>query len=244
VVKKTFKPAKKGVQRFHWNLRYTLQNPINLNKPAFYNPFSGNDEGTLVAPGTYTVEMGLLKDGNVTTLTSPVSFEVKALNNVEMPAENRADKVAFQKAVSKLQADFGIAQRLMSESRNKLRFMKAAIKRSEQPIGNFSSTLKTIEDQLNDVQTAMYGDAVKRRLDIDQPPSPASRLGSIGWEQKYSTATPTKTHRDSYAIAKEEITKIKATMERLFNEDIKALEQQLINAGAPYTPGRGYENKN
>jgi photosystem II stability/assembly factor-like uncharacterized protein len=244
VVKKTFKSAKKGVQRFHWNLRYTLQNPINFNKPGFYNPFSGKDEGTLVAPGTYTVEMGLLKDGNVTTLTNPVSFEVKALNNVEMPAENRADKVAFQKAVAKLQADFGIVQRLMSESQNKLRYMKAAIKRSEQPIGNFSSTLKAIEDQLNDVQTAMYGDAVKRRLDIDQPPSPASRLGSIGWEQKYSTATPTKTHRDSYAIAKEEITRIKATMERLFNEDIKALEQQLINSGAPYTPGRGYENKN
>ena len=49
----------------------------------------------------------------------------------------------------------------------------------------------------------MYGDPVKRRLDINQPPSLSSRLGSIGWEQKYSTATPTQTHRDSYAIAKE-----------------------------------------
>ena len=32
-------------------------------------------------------------------------------------------------------------------------------------------------------------------------------------------------------------------MERIYNEDMKALEQKLINAGAPYTPGRGYEYK-
>ena len=97
VVKKEFKPVKKGVQRFHWDLRYTLPNPINLNKPKFYNPFGGKDEGTLVAPGIYTVEMGLLKNGELNSLTSPVTFEVKALNNVEMPAKDRAEKVAFQK---------------------------------------------------------------------------------------------------------------------------------------------------
>ncbi|MDC8004258.1 glycosyl hydrolase [Aureisphaera galaxeae] len=240
-VKKEFKPAKKGVQRFHWNLRYTLQNPIDLSKPSFYNPFAGQDVGTLVNPGSYTVEMGLLEDGVITSLTTPVSFEVKALDNAEMPAENRAEKVAFQKEVAKLQADFGIAQRLMSESRNKLKYMKAAIKRSEQPVGSLMADVKAIENQLKEVQLSMYGDAVKRRLDVGQPPSPASRLGSIGWEQKYSTATPTKTHRDSYAIAKEEITAIKVKMERIFNTDIKTLEQKLINSGAPYTPGRGQD---
>jgi hypothetical protein len=79
---------------------------------------------------------------------------------------------------------------------------------------------------------------------MDQPPSPASRLGSIGYEQKYSTATPTKTHSDSYNIAKNQVTAIKSKIERIFNQDIKNLEQKLIQAGAPYTPGRGYENKN
>jgi len=244
VVKKVFKPAKKGVQRFHWNLRYTLQNPIDLSSPSFYNPFGGRDEGTLVAPGSYTIDMSLLKDGELTSLTNPVPFEVKALDNVEMPAENRAEKVAFQKELAKLQADFGIAQELLSESRHKLKYIKAAIKRAEQPLGNLKAEVVAIEKQLKNVQEAMYGDPVKRRLDMGQPLSPASRLGSIGYEQKYSTATPTQTHRDSYAIAKEEIIVIKAQMERIFNEDVKALEQKLINAGAPYTPGRGYDTKN
>ena len=120
--------------------------------------------------------------------------------------------------------------------------MKSSINRAEQPLGNLSATVIAIEKELDQVQLAMYGDPIKRRLDIDQPPSPSSRLGSIGWQQKYSTASPTQTHRDSYTIAKDEILVIKSTLERVFNEDIKALDKQLINAGAPYTPGRGYEN--
>jgi len=203
VVKKEFKSASKGFKRFHWNLRYTTQDPINFNTSSFYNPFSGADEGTLVAPGLYTVEMGILKDGAVEALTSPVSFEVKALDNTEMPAEDRDEKVAFQKEVAKVQADFAAAQRLMSESRNKLRYIKAAIKRADTPMGDMLSKAERIDDELDEAQLAMYGDPIKRRLDIDQPPSPASRLGNIGYQQKYSTSTPTQTHRDSFAIAKE-----------------------------------------
>jgi len=244
VVKKEFKPTSKGFQRFHWDLRYTPQDPINFNTSSFYNPFSGKDEGTLVAPGTYTVEMGLLKDGIVESLTSPVSFEVKALDNVEMPAEDREEKVAFQKEVARLQAEFGAARRLMSESRNKLRYIKAAIKRADMPMGNMLSKALSIEDALDEAQLAMYGDPVKRRLDIPQPPSPSSRLGNIGWQQKYSTATPTQTHRDSFAIAKAEIKTIKANLEQIFNVSIKNLEKELVDAGAPYTPGRGVENDN
>ena len=161
-----------------------------------------------------------------------------------MPAENREEKVAFQKDVAKLQADFGITRNLMSESRNKLRYINEAIKRAEQPLDNLSATVKSIENALDDLQVEMYGDPIKRQLDIPQPPSPANRLGSIGWEQKYSTSTPTQTHRDSYEIAKEQVKVLKAKMERIFNQDIKGLEQQLISSGAPYTPGRGYDNKN
>ncbi|CAM1343386.1 glycosyl hydrolase [Tenacibaculum amylolyticum] len=242
VVKKEFKPARKGVQRFLWNLRYTPQDPISLSKPRFYNPFAGKKEGTLVAPGTYTVEMSLLKDGTLSKLTDPVSFEVKPLNNVEMPAKDRLEKVAFQKKLAKLQADLRIAQNLMSESRNKLRYIKVAIKQADQPLGGLLTEVKGIEDQLEQIQLDLYGDPIKRRLDIDQPLSPASRLGSIGYEQKYSTATPTNTHKESYAIAKEQVEAIKRKAEQVYNQDVKALEKKLIASGAPYTPGRGYED--
>lgn len=192
----------------------------------------------------YTVEMALFEEGVLTTLTGPTSFEVKALNNTELPAEDRNEKVAFQKALAKLQSDLAITRDLMSESRNKLRYIKAALRQSEQPFGTLNAEVLAIEKDLNQVQVTLGGDRIKSRLDINEPPSLGSRVGSMGYEQKYSTSAPTQTHRDSYAIAKDEVALVKSKMETIYNQDIKALEAKLIKAGAPYTPGRGYNNKN
>ena len=242
VVKKEMKTPKKGVQRFNWNLRYTPQNAVNLGGPSFYNPFAGKDEGTLVEPGTYTVQMDLFKDGTVTPLVGPVSFSVKALQNTTMPAENRAAKVAFQRDMAALENQAEICQKLMGDMNNKLKYIKEAIKRSEIPLGEFSKEVSSIEDKLKAARISMYGDPVKTQLDIDQPQTPMGRLGIIGYEQKYSTSTPTQTHKDSYAIAKSEIEVIKQQLETLYNVDVKNLEDKLVKAGAPYTPGRGMDH--
>jgi len=87
-----------------------------------------------------------------------------------------------------------------------------------------------------------YGDPIKSKLDIDQLQTPMGRLGIISYEQKYSTSSPTQTHKDSYAIAKSEIDVIKKQLETLYNVDVKQLEEQLVKAGAPYTPGRGMDH--
>ena len=242
VVKKEFKKPEKGVQRFHWDLRYTLQNPIDLSVSSFYNPWAGIDEGTLVEPGTYTVDMQLYKNNELTKLAGPIAFEVKALDNTVMPAENRAAKVAFQKEVMQLEADLGACQTIINETNTKLKYIKAAIKRSEQPFGELTKSVVTIENKLKQIRLELFGDSVKSKLDISQVQSPANRIGLIGYEQKYSTSAPTKTHKDSYAIAKGEIVVLKKRVEAVFNVDIKQLEDKLIKSGAAYTPGRGYKN--
>ena len=244
VVKKEFKKPKKGVQRFHWDLRYTLPNPIDLSKSSFSNPWEPIDEGTLVQPGTYTIEMAMYKDGEMNTLVSPVSFEVIGLDNTVMPAENRAAKVAFQKQVSQLEADLQACQKIISETNTKLKYIKSAIKRSELPYGELTKTVSDIENKLKVINVSLYGDPVKNRLDISQPKSPTARIGIMSSEQKYSTSAPTQTHKNSYTIAKTEITLLKQKVEAIFNVDVKQLEDKLIKSGAPYTPGRGYKNEN
>ncbi|MGB5434538.1 MAG: glycosyl hydrolase [Maribacter sp.] len=243
VVKKEFKKPAKGVQRFHWDLRFTPQDPVDLNTPSFYNPFAGKDEGTLVAPGTYTVTMQLAENGVLTDLANAVEFNVNALENTTLPAEDRNAKVAFQRDVSRLQADLQVCENIIKESKNKLKYIKAAIKRSEQPYGTLAKSVLDIENKFKEVDVALYGDPVKYELDISQPQTASTRIGIMGYEQKYSTSAPTKTHKDNYAIARAEIDVLKKKVETLFNSDIKQLEEQLIKSGAPYTPGRGYDNK-
>lgn len=243
VVKKELQPAKRGVHRFHWNLRYTLPNPIDLSEPGFYNPWMPIDEGTLVDPGVYTVSMELFDKGNVSSLTAPATFHVKALNNTVMPAENRNAKVAFQKDVAQLEADLGTSQSMLNEMNEKLKYMKAAIKRSEQPLSELSKKVILIEDKLKAINTSLFGDPVKTRLDIDQPQSPANYIGILSYEQKYTTSSPTKTHMDTYAIAKAALDPLKKQIETIYNADIKQLEDALLKAGAGYTPGRGFKSE-
>ncbi|WP_033958537.1 WD40/YVTN/BNR-like repeat-containing protein [Psychroserpens jangbogonensis] len=242
VVKKEFKAPKEGVQRFHWDLRYTLPNPIDLSSSSFYNPWAAIDEGTLVEPGTYTVQMDLFKNGSMSSLVGPKSFTVKALKNTVMPTDDRAAKVAFQKGVSQLEADYSVTQTIMDETNNKLRYIKAAIKRSEQSYETLTASVLSIEDKLQAINLELYGDPIKRKLDVSQSQTPANRIGIISYEQKYSTSAPTETHKNSFAIAKRQINAIKNKVEAIYNVDIKQLEQKLIASGAPYTPGRGYKN--
>ncbi|MGB5362569.1 MAG: hypothetical protein WBN17_04615, partial [Aureibaculum sp.] len=244
VVKKQFKKPAKGLQRFHWDLRYTLPNPIDLSKSSFYNPWASKDEGTLAAPGVYTVDMQLYDNGKVTTLVAPVSFTIKGLENTIMPAEDRAAKVAFQKQVAQLEADLNATKSMMGETNTKLKYMKAAIERMENPFADYYKMVIAIEDKLKAVSIALNGDPVKKELDIDQPKSPAARIGIMSYEQKYTTSTPTKTHTSSYDIAREAMDEIKKQVENIYNVDVKQLEDQLVKSGAGYTPGRGNENKN
>ena len=132
----------------------------------------------------------------------------------------------------------------MSEINQKLKYIRAAIVRSEQPFETYASAVLTIENKLKAISIGLYGDPIKSKLDLDQLQTPANRIGTISYEQKYTTSTPTKTHQDSYAIAKTEIDAIKKQVETIYNTDIKQLEDKLVKSGMPYTPGRGYEFKN
>jgi photosystem II stability/assembly factor-like uncharacterized protein len=239
VVKKEFKKPARGLQRFHWNLRYMLQDPISFNTPSFYNPWASKDEGTLVEPGIYTVVMQLELDGNLQPLVGPQSFSVKALNNTIMPASNRAEKVAFQRQIMQLESQLGETQNKMGELNEKLKYMKAALERSEQPLGNLLMQVLSVEKELNEISHALYGDPIKNALDIDQLQSPANRLGIISYEQKYTTSGTTKTHRDSYDIAKAELEVVFRQLEALIDGTMKQLEANMKQAGIPYTPGRG-----
>ena len=239
-VKKVLKKPSKGFDRFHWDLRYEVNNPINLSSSSFYNPFAGVSEGTLVEPGTYTVQMDYFVDGESTTLVEPKEFTVSLLDNTVLPAEDRETKVRFQRDVSMLQGEISSYSRILSEIGDKVKYFEVAVLRLEKPILELSSDMKQVKDDLRDINTLFYGDNVKRRLDMQEVPTPSSRVGIIANEQKYSTAAPTGTHINSLKIAKEEFVPIKSKV-NLLVEKVKSLEDKMKALGASYTPGR-YDN--
>ena len=244
VVRKIIKKPGKGVQRLQWDLRYATKEAISLRKSDFYNPFAGKSEGTLVEPGTYSITMSLIENGVINDIGTPVSFEVKALNNVVLPAADRQAKVAFQREVAELSRSIEGAQHMISEVENKLKHIAKAIELTEQPMAELYADYNAIQANLSVIKKQMNGDRIKSRLDIDEPPTPAGRLGWIEYEQKYSTAEPTSTHIASFAIAKEEFPPILNALKALVVNELEPLEQKLEDSDAPYTPGRAIKMMN
>jgi photosystem II stability/assembly factor-like uncharacterized protein len=237
VVRTLTKPISKGMHRLQWDLRYASKDPIRLGGSSFYNPFAGQSKGTLVAPGTYNVSLSTYIDGEMKEVVAPVAFKVNPLNNATLPAEDRLAKVEFQREVTELSRAIQGAGFALREMDDKLKHIRAAIQMVELPMNELTQTANAIEADMRNIRLALYGDNNKSRLDIDQPPTPAGRIGWIGYEQKYSTSTPTETHSQSLAIAKEEFQPILVDLRKV-SEQMTELEEQLEEADAPYTPGR------
>ncbi len=241
IVRKLTQKPSKGINRILWNLRMESTDPIDLSKSAFYNPFAGEDEGTLVLPGEYFVSLSKSVNGVISPLAGPVSFQVNALKNTVLPAGDRGELTAFQDEVNELSRLVRGAQQRIKEIQQELRHIKEAITRSPIEQEALSTTTLSIVDKMNEIQLGLNGDPVANQLDIDKPMSVSSRLGNIRYGIFYSTSSPTQTHRESLDIAKKEFETLRVALQKLIKEDLEKLKEKLQDAGAPYTPNRVIE---
>lgn len=237
VVRKITTKPSKGVNRIMWDLRYTDNDPINLRSSSFYNPWADSDQGIMVPPGTYSVTMAKLVRDEYTELAGPVSFKVKPLNNTTLPAKDRLALDEFNRKVLVLSGTVGAAQQSLSEIGNQLRHINEAIVRAEVPHDHtLIKQTRAMEKKLADLRTQLSFDGVAGTLDMEKPPTVGNRVGMLVYFLWTSTSDPTKTNRDSYAIAAEEFQPILASIKQLVDEDLNSIQDGLKAVGAPYTP--------
>jgi len=238
VVRRLKTKPKKGLHRIKWDLRTASKAPINLSKPSFYNPFAGEEKGNLLSEGQYTVTLSRMQNGTVERLTEPVAFDIISLDDAIMPAKNDSEKLKFQNDLTELSRKISGAGNMLSEVSNRMKHIKVAIERIDDYDGKLYTAYHQLNQKITNLRNDLYGDGIKTRLDIDQPMTPADRIGWIDYEQGSSTAEPTGTHRQGYEIANEEFVPMLTRLKKLVNDDLEALEQKLEEADAPYTPGR------
>lgn len=238
IVRKLKTPAKKGVSRIHWDFRYASSSPVSLTPPSTDNPFSSPDVGQFVLPGSYTVTLSKSVDGMITELSGPEQFNVKLLPGTALPSTDRPAMVQWQREADELKRAVQGAAQVLSDAANRVKFMREAIFSVNQPQADFVGDLKALEAKLKMVNVALYGDQIAGRLDIDTPPSLYTRLMGALYDGYGSTGDPTTTMKQQLAIAAEEFGAVLASLKGIFQGEVKALEQKLEAAGAPYTPGR------
>ena len=237
VVRKIMTAPKKGIHRLHWDMRYADTDPINLKTSAFYNPWSDSDKGILVAPGAYQVSMSKIVRGEVIAMGDPIGFTIKALDNRSLPGTDRMILDGFNRKLLKLSGTVSASSQTLREVKNQLKYIDAALLKAEIPSDHISYQLADqIGQKVAELNTVLGRDAVARTLDLDQPPSLRSRMGRLVYMMFSSTSEPTQTSRDGYAIVLASFKPLLAEIEMLVNNDLKALHEQLVLVGAPYTP--------
>ena len=189
-------------------------------------------------PGDYKVSLSKVSGGETEVLVEGEPFTLVPLEDRIMPTTDLAGKKAFQDDIAELSRQISGSGRMISEVGDKLRHIKAAIEKTNVDSKKLHTAYQKVNKEMREIRTALYGDNIKTRLDIDQPPTPAGRIGWIEYEQGSSTAPPTGTHKMSYQIAKDEFEPILTRLRNLVNTDLESLEQMLEDADAPYTPGR------
>ncbi|MBL4667805.1 MAG: glycosyl hydrolase [Flavobacteriales bacterium] len=231
--------AKVGVKKIIWNFRYAPTGPIKL-KAKKIGRYSSADVGQLALPGKYTVTAYLSTNGKTEKLSEPKTFEIELLNNTTLPAADKKALLAFQKEVAELRRSVDGSGKLLSELKNKLKYVKTAIQTTPNVNLNLLSDVKNLETKMNKTSIELYGNGEMTKHQYETYPGLDERIGVVIYGIWNSTSAPSTTAKNNIKIAKEEYTPVLKEIQE-YVTTITSLEKQM--GTTPYTPGRSKEWK-
>ena len=227
-----------SLNRIVWNGRLPYQMPVSLRKQRdnIFGPPPAT--GYMAVPGDYTVSLSRSINGEMTELVAPTPFQLKALDDVTLPATDRAALTAFQQKLAKLQGNFSAVGTKLGNLDNKMKHIQKAIYSMSSPTADLQAQVDAIRTEMKSINRALYGDPYAAKLDKSSEYSITNRVFAAGFEMFGSTSAPTATFEEAYRLANAGLAPILARVVALENGKVKALEGRLVEEGAPWTPGR------
>ena len=236
VVRRLTAKGEKGVHRIAWDLRYPAAVPTSL-KPASADPFAPPPTGPMVVPGRYTVALAERVEGKLVPVGEPRTFEASGVGTI--PEKDRAALLAFELKTARLQRAVRGAGEVVDEVHERLEHIERSLLDTPgKDTASLGADARAIEARLRDIDTKLRGDRVAARYEMPTAPSITDRVEGIVGTQWTATSAPTGTSVDAYSIAADDFGAQLAALRALVGKDLKALEDKMEGAGAPYTPGR------
>ncbi|MEL7335231.1 MAG: glycosyl hydrolase, partial [Planctomycetota bacterium] len=213
----------KGMHRTHWDMRHTG---------------IGQGNGPLAIPGTYSVDISSIVDGETKELVAATKFDIQPLTFGDTNPRDRNAIMRFVTDVNRLAIAVRGASRVADDTMKQLDAIRDVVRKSSDLDPNLENRVREIELQLMDIQEAFNGDPTKSRRNEPAAPGLNRRLSVAMSGAMSSTEGPTKTHRRQYEIAGQQYSAVIGKLRKLVDKEIPSLEKTLDNAGAPWTPGR------
>jgi len=239
VVRRIDGPKSAGTHRIHWDFRYPSPEPTNLNPPSWTSPWSDAYSGALAMPGTYTVEIAKVVDGQWTDLAGPVEFEAEVLAQASLPASSRDQLTDFQTEITEMQRVLLGANRSLREAHDRIDHVRQALLDTPgDSVRDLLTDLDAVEDDLQDLEITLNGDATVARRQEATRPGLSGRIGRVVFGYWTSSSSPTQTMRDNAAIVRDELPVLLDSLTEIVETRLTTIESELERRGGPWTPGR------
>ncbi len=238
-VRRITTPAKSGINRINWDLRYQNLSPTKISDGKF-NPTPKATSSFPVIPGKYFVSIDISVIGNLNRLIEPTEFLTEALQNTTLPSKDKKELEVFQKNTIHLARVVWGTQKYAEELSNRLEFVKQSIYETpSKSLEMFERTSK-ISAKVDSILFLFNGEVAKASEE-EVPPAEVtinSRLSTLLYTHWRSTSNITKNQRISYKILIERIPEIQSELTQISEIELKNIEAELENNNAPWTPGR------
>jgi hypothetical protein len=231
------KPSQ-GFNRLVWDFRYEALVPVQLQTrtPGRYE---GQTMGALATPGTYYVQFHKIKDGKLTEMSAKTAFVIKSLNNVSLPAADKAALTAFSVKMVKMRRAVRGAAEVFNTQSNRVKHLQKAV--LETP-GAELKTLERLEKlhlQLKTTGITLYGDGSLASREFAVAPGLLTRIETAMdnfLEARSAAPASAERHYAQAADIFEQLLKDLKTMDK----EIAEMEQEMYKLGAPYTQGSDF----
>jgi photosystem II stability/assembly factor-like uncharacterized protein len=236
VIRRGTAPVTAGLHRVAWDLRFPAAVPAGTPARPGEGEGEGLPTGPMAAPGTYKVSLATRIDGELKPLAPPQSFLVEPVGNSTLPVQDRAAELAFEEKVARLQRAVLGAVKVAEEAKAHLDLIDEAVVDTPGAEPNLTRRAHELRNRLRDLYAKLSGDRVIASHNEPAPPAILQRLEtSISWG---IMSAPTRTQQAAYTIAAADFAAVLDPLRQLIEIDLKALEDALESAGAPWTPGR------
>ena len=230
-VRELRKSLGKGLNKITWDMQY----------PSTYSVSAGNaseTSGIEVVPGTYKVSMSKNVKGEVAELAGPVSFKIKALKNLSLPAKDRSELVAFKRKAIELNGAVSAVSQAIGDMNKKIAPYKAATKVFHgQEAADLMNELRSLANKVKNLQLMLSGDRTPGQLDLDGDVALRRRAGTAMYGLFGNFSDIPGSAKKQYEIAAEEFAPLYSKTKALMLE-FEKMDKKMGDIGAPITPGK------
>ena len=235
VVRRIAGPAQQGFHRVAWDLRYPRADALALVEPP-PPMWGGPPQGLWAAPGTYQVTLWSEHNGKLTQHSDAQTFQVVPRSEGSLDGADHATVVAFWREYEDAARLATAYSTTLANLLQRIERMEVVLSNSGIKPGDFEQGYHALRQELLAINNQWNGDASRREVGEKAAPTIHERLSAVSRGIDRSTYGPTATHRQNLAIVQTEIVAAHARIVAA-QEQMAALEQLLLGAGAPWLEG-------